>query len=357
MYFSSITNENFSIVPAFHSKSASAEIGNQYGYYHKDNQIVFYTTFLCCPCIYYLKHNNDFCFSFDMSQVQSWAELKQIQLTEVDLSYFKVENLNLKPSVRKNYRYKEILFIENWKAVTISQTGEIQVIPYNLPLFSLALIDNQKLFEEWINKYQQAIICFNQQSRFIPTLTGGLDTRYLTSFYSNLSLKQPYYLLKSIKPDGKNQKQKGEKEIEIAEKIWEQFGYQLQRIEEITYPYVTLSGMFNENTRMYQDANNPDYIFKYIQHSYSNERTYQIELMPYLDDIYLMFRQEINVFRCLMCLLFAHNLLHIPFVGTTTEFNKNPQGQLFFCVQKYQIPIYKAYQIINRWYPKEKEDN
>ena len=150
MDFPIITNENFNNVSNF-VNFFPLYSDNILEYYKKDNQIIFETNFLCCPCIYWYKKDNLWAFSFSIKQIENWCFDNDIQLEErTDFSEFGFMWDYFNKESQRSYKYKGINYIEGWKKVTLNSDGTFEKENYNLPIFSLELKDNYALYKKWL---------------------------------------------------------------------------------------------------------------------------------------------------------------------------------------------------------------
>ena len=354
MNFPIITNENFKEFKRFEGFT-NVYSTNEYHIKKINEEIVFDTNYICCPCIYWVKKDTLWAFSFAVENIETWCEENGIILEE--RTSFEEEfgdvGCHFKNSIKRHYKYKGINYIEGWKKVILHSDGTFEKEDYKLPIFSLEIKDNYDLYKEWILKYKKIIKKINNDGEFIPTVTGGLDTRMFSCLYRDLSITSKKWYVRPVKQDGKNMVDKGLKEIEIANIIIDKIGLSYcKHIEELNSKnshnhYLSLSGMFIENTRFLKEPNNPDWIYKYVQHAYGNNRKHCHLIMPYLDDMWLMFKQEHLLQRCLGMLLFAPDLLDVKLIGTGNQFDQNPEGYDFY--EEYKEILPKAKEIMDYW--------
>ena len=113
--------------------------------------------------------------------------------------------------------------------------------------------------------------------------------------------------------------------------------------------YITITGMFNENALECKDPNDPEYIYKIIQHGWANKYQYQYinKLTPYMDDDYLKFKQHGEVTRMLLLFLLVPDLIHIPFISGASLFNHFPDGCLIYPLLKDALGVVQD--ILNMW--------
>lgn len=343
-YFT-ITNFDFDIVET--TVYTQVDESRKYSVTKMENgDVVLETSFLAAPCVYWIKKDNLFCFCFEAGQVEYFAKINNISIFPFNKATLGEIGMHLKKSVAKNYEYS-FNFIENWKKVTIHSDGTFEKEDYPLIPYSLDLKENYTLFINWLKKYKQKIIKLISEDKFVPTLTGGLDSRTLIGLYrEKLSEKNINYHLKAVKTDGKNQIEKGSSEIIIADAIAHKIGLQ-ERLENLPEGKISSTSILNENARFLSNPNNTDFIYKYIQHSYDNVTKYERKLNPFLDDDYLKFKQETDFMRVLLALLLIPDLIQYRLIGTTEEYEENPDGYLF--EEKYANIIPKAKELIAYW--------
>lgn len=176
---------------------------------------------------------------------------------------------NSKSDVVKVISCSNVQHITNWKSIEISETGQIDIVenirPYQIPLESQEGIE---ILLDWFIRYRVRARQEAANGRFVPTLTGGVDTRILSWFWRDLSGISTYYL-KNIKPDEKFDISKGQAEIKIAEELLKVMGLSLNRVEKLLPNQITFSGILTEGSRDSDQVNNPRYIYEYIAHHFS----------------------------------------------------------------------------------------
>jgi hypothetical protein len=105
------------------------------------------------------------------------------------------------------------------------------------------------------------------KNKFIPTITGGIDTRALIALWRD-EYKGDTFFIKEVKNDGKNHVELGQQDLKCAVGVGEKLG--LTEHVDDRGGKKTLSGMFTDNINYSLAAtylNNPDFIYKFIQHS------------------------------------------------------------------------------------------
>ncbi len=346
MLYTTITNFNFNEVADYVGPLPDV-LQREYGYKRTaKNVIKFYTNFIAAPCIYYVKKDNLFCFSFDPYLVVDFAKENNIELTDTYDNLLKInENVrcHIKQSIKKRYKYN-LNYIENWSSVKLHEDGSFNVQQYYLKPFTLDLKTNFNAFKELFLKYKKMVYTLIDEKRFLPTLTGGLDTRSFTGLYRERVGELDGYFLQSVKQDGKNNIAQGLMEQKFAKIISNKIGLAQNHFEDLG-DKITLSGFMNENANSYDNPNDPEYIYKFIQHGYDNTHQYINKLTIYMDDDYLKFKQENEIFRLVTLLVFAEDLIHVPFISGTSVFNQFLDGAQVVFIDDFQ----KAVDIIKYW--------
>lgn len=339
MEFPIITNFNFNDFTNFIGPKPKGCPNRNYSITKVNDTIIFESDFRTCPCIYFVQSEHLFCYSFDADSVVGFANYNNIKLTDTFDNLGDIDKnirAHIKTSVMKNYKYN-ISYIEGWSKVVIDSNGNV-ILLEKFPiddLFKVGFKDKEfypqlKLF---LNKYRKYLNELIDSKQFIPSITGGLDTRYLTGLFKGREKDIEYYYLKEVKPDGKSDIEKGNLEVSIAEQVIRKLGIKATRVEKLDGHY-TMSGMFNENANSYEEPNDPEYITKIIQHSYSNKNNYGNKIMPFIDDDYLKFKQDGEFMRILLTLILTPNLVFIPVVSGTGLYNQFPDGYNFTQLEK-----------------------
>ena len=303
--------------------------------------IVFTTNYVSCPRIAYCITNDNFIFDLGYEAISSFVSdrfngdtFKEVE--EEPCIYFK-------ESVRKDYKIKHIDFIENWSKVIVHSNGSFEKFDYPLIPYSIELKDAYDIIHKWLLKYKQGVDLLIRQNRFIPTLTGGVDTRCLTALWRN-NLIEKFYI-KEIKNDNKNRVELGNADLECALKVASRLG--ISNYTNNLGNCITLSGMFTEATRgMYKmNVNDERFIYKFIQHQIRGNKI----LLPFADDLYLQIRQpKKDIFRCLLSLLLCPDLLDLEYIGTQKTFEKY-NYQPYHFNDEYGELIKEAREILEYW--------
>jgi len=351
MLYELITNENFNDIKDYEGPHPEG-YNRLYGYKRTNEGLEFYTNYVCCPCVYYIKKDNLFAFSFDPDLIVKYAKEKGIELKD---DYSNINNINenvrkhIKSSIRKRYKYN-INYIENWKSIILKSDGSFEKEDYNLNAFSYDVIDHKEELLNFYNKYKMIVNDFIDRKLFLPTITGGLDTRAFIAFYRERINELDGYFLTEVKQDGKSNYEQGLLEMQLASNVVKKIGLKENRInklEDCDIPYITITGMFNENANEYNNPNDVEYIYKVVQHGYDNTHQYINKITPYMDDEYLMFKQDGELFRVLAILILVPDLIHLPFITGTSLFNHFPEGVTIYPFLDKQIN--QAISILNFW--------
>ena len=346
MEFPIITNFNFNEFVEFKGPTPKDCPNGNYSISKLFEIIVFEADFVSCPCIYYVKKDNLFAFSFDCDSVVKFALDNGIELTDTYDNLNQIDDnirAHIKTSVLKNYKYN-VNYIENWKSVTLTSDGEFEVVENTFEPFTISVREKPECLQEFINTYREYVNKLIDDKLFIPSITGGLDTRFLTGLFRGREQDIDKYYLKSVKPDGKSNVEKGKMEVKIAEMVISKLGIKGERVEKLDGCY-TLSGMFNENCNEYKNPNDPEYIYKIIQHSYSNKNNYGNKILPFISDEYLQFKQDGEFMRVLLTLILRPELIFIPLVSGTYVFNLFPKGYCFTQIDKLNSVV----TLLDKW--------
>ena len=342
-----ITNLNFETVEDFSGPKPLKCDWRNYGFKRDSKQIRFYADFAACPCIYYIVKDGVFCFSFDVDNVVEFANENGIKLSDT-FEGLKTINANIQKHIKKSIlaRYKYgVQYIEGWESVSLNNDGTFAVVKNSFQPFTLDVANHYNELKHFLLKYKNYVDSLIDDGLFIPTITGGLDTRYLLGLCRHRVSELNGYYLKEIKPDGKGDLLKGSAEAKIAEQVALKIGLKNQRFEkQRAHTDYTISGMFNENANSYDDPNDPQYLYKIIQHGWSNKNFY-CNIMPFMDEEYLQFKQKGELMRILFALLLTPDLIYIPLISGSSLFNQYPDGYCFTQLQQ----IDEACLILGKW--------
>jgi len=314
--------------------------GSKYRWEKVNGTIVFTTDFMACPRIAYCNLGVDFIFDLGRKDIQNFVWLY------FPNDYLKEEGENeysfLPKSVAEDYEYKHIEFIENWSKVIIYPDGTFEKTNYPLQVFSVDLKDAYDLLHNLFIKYKKLAKECIDNNDFIPTITGGMDTRSLSALWRD-NYKDNLFFVKEVKNDGKDNIELCLADYECAINVANRLGI----TEHTNYRgnKKTISGMYSINSFANKLLNDPDYICKFIQHSagWSNE------LRPFADDLFLQIRHpEKKVMRALLMLLLAKDLSDLPLICSQWLFEKYDYKPYSF-YDYYDEEIQKAQEILDYW--------
>lgn len=291
--------------------------------YRNDSEIVIKNTHLVCPQFYFKKKGNEFTLStdFKVKEIRTvFDPILNIKRNSMERVF--TPPLNIKHSMwgidgkfRKmlNAEDPELPYkvINNWSEIRINRNGELKVKPNNYSrLYSVDIEDCKNLVMMWKEKYSDIVSDYCRRNSFIPTLTGGCDTRILTYFWRNFNLVE--YRLRAVKKDGKNNIEKGKTEIEIAEKVIDKLGLKMTRYEDPPEGKVSMCGTYTESTQKQILLNDRNFVTNVINKC--NFEWYQI--CPFMDDLYLMIKpHRLYEMRVLFMLMFCPDLLDIEIIS------------------------------------------
>lgn len=289
-----------------------------------ENQIIIENSHLVMPQFYYVKKGNDFILSTNMKLKEGGRFvfnppifIKHSQWGP----YTKYAGENRK--IWKMIDNDEIPFhypvpykiINNYKKITLKRNGDISVEKNDVSrLYSVPIEESFPLIKQWSEKWEDTVADYCRQNKFIPTLTGGCDTRILTYFWRRHNIKQ--FRLRSVKQDGKNNVEKGRIEIDIAAKVIKKMGLSLERLEEPPKGFITMSGVYTDSTQYQKLLNNKNFVTNVMNRC----NTAWYALHPFTDDNYLMIKpRKILEIRCLFLLLFCPDLLDIEMISASGD--------------------------------------
>lgn len=336
--YPTITNINFKTIEDYVGPTPPRCTWRDYGFKREGGVIKFETNFVACPCIYYHRVGNIWAFSFDVNNVVNYM---QSQGVTIDSTYKMAKSINnnvrqhIKKSVLERYKYN-VQVIEKWKSVILKEDGTFQVKENDFKPFSLDIYSHLYELKEFLLKYKKYINQLTDDAIFVPSITGGLDTRYLLGLCREKVNELPGYYIKTIKPDGKKDIKKGEAEAQIAAIVAKKFGIKDTIISDLRSDgrvFYTMTGMFNENANTYDNPNDPQYIYKVIQHGWANNNHYS-NIMPFTDELYLRFAQNNEFMRILLALLLTPDLIYVPLISGTSLHNYYPRGYSFTQLQQ-----------------------
>lgn len=314
--------------------------------YEKINKdIVVICNYISAPRIAYCYYEEEFIFDLGNEAILDFVNrhFPNDVVQEVNEEPYSL----FKESVKKDYKIKHIQFIENWSKVIIHPDGSFEKTDYPLKPYSTPLKESYYLVHNLLIKYKKIIENLLKLGQFIPTITGGVDTRCLTALYRD-KIKEyniNTFYIKEIKNDGKNREGLSQADLDSAIKVANYLG--IKNHTEDKSKKFTVSGMYTEANRgMYNmNINDVRFIYKFIQHQIRGVWM----VYPFADDLFLQIEQpNKDVFRCLLALLLCPDLLGIELIGTQETFEKhNKQPYYFF--DEYRKAIEEAQEIIEYW--------
>lgn len=328
MKYEIITKENFNSITSFEGP-VPKYINRRYGYKKVDNEIQFYSSSVVNPCIYYIKYEDKFAYSYDPNLVVEYAKSHNIPLSD---NYEALNNINdnirahVKPSITKHYKYS-LSTIEYFKSVKVNYDGVPTVVYSRFKPYTKDIRTHFAEFVKFLKKWKGIINKVIDDKLFVPTITGGLDTRAFIGLYKDRVKELNGYFISPVKRDGKNNIAQGEFEVEISRLVAKNYNIRCKIFtEDEMKEYFTLSGFFNDNANSYENPNDIEYIKKIIEHAYDNDHQFVNKLNIFLDEDYLQFKQEGELFRVMMIMYLLPDSFNIPFTSGTSLFNRFPQG-------------------------------
>ena len=277
--------------------------------YRTDKAITIKNTHLVCPQFYFIKNKDGFVLSTDHKLKENGRNVFSPVLNiKHSIWGIKGNFQKMLNSEKPELPYK---IIDNWSEICISKNGELTVKENDLSkLYSVDIEDSYPLIKVWAEKYQDIVSDLCRQKKFIPTLTGGCDTRILSYFWRKFNLEN--YRLRAVKKDGKNNIEKGKIEISIAEKVIKKLGMNLERLEEPPAGTFSMCGTSPEATQKQILLNDRQFVRNVINRC--DFEWYQVQ--PFVDDLYLMIKpHRIFEMRVLFILLFCPDLLDIEIIS------------------------------------------
>ena len=272
-------------------------------------KIVIKNSHMVCPLFYLAKIEGGYILSTDHKLKENGRNVFSPVLNIKHSMWGVEENFQkMLNSEKPELPYK---IIDNWSEICISKNGELTVKENDLSkLYSVDIEDSYPLIKVWAEKYQDIVSDLCRQKKFIPTLTGGCDTRILTHFWRKFNLEN--YRLRAVKKDGKNNIEKGKIEISIAEKVIKKLGMNLERLEEPPAGTFSMCGTYTEATQKQILLNDRQFVRNVINRC--DFEWYQVQ--PFVDDLYLMIKpHRIFEMRVLFMLLFCPDLLDIEIIS------------------------------------------
>lgn len=310
------------------------------------DEIVISTEYPVSNCWYYIKIKDNFILTNRINEIDRFCFDNGLIPQGDMLKIFKYRLYHKSAEVTYKLQYK---YIEDFREIRVKADGAYSYTPFGFKSFWKDPKENYDQIKEFLLKYKRTIKQLITDGVFLPTLTGGLDSRTIIGLYRDeLGCIESYYL-KAVKPDGKNHVEKGMKEIDVAEIVWKRLGVSPTRTESLN-GCVTVSGRLNENQRdKNMDFVNTFWVDKVIRHDYNTEKIVKL----YTDPLYLELMQTKNIYRCLFALLLIPDLLDIPLVGMSDDYYAEGTYDFY---EKYKTEIQEAKAIMEYW-GKEKCDN
>ena len=303
--------------------------------YKSDRAITIKNTHLVCPQFYFIKNKDGFILSTEHKLKINGKKIFEPVLNikhsmwGIDDKFTKMLN-----ATEPELPYK---IIDNWSEICISKNGELTIKENDLSkLYSVDIGDSYPLIKVWAEKYSDIISDLCKKRKFIPTLTGGCDTRILTYFWRKFNLEN--YRLRAVKKDGKYNIEKGKIEINIAEKVIKRLGMNLERLEEPPVGTFSMCGTYTEATQKQILLNDRQFVRNVINRC--DFEWYQVQ--PFVDDLYLMIKpHRIFEMRVLFMLLFCPDLLDIEIISEA--------GQGIYSFDYFKDVVDDMRRLIWRW--------
>lgn len=232
----------------------------------------------------------------------------------------------------ENKELKAVSFFEkieiNYKTKTIS------IKKFDFKPFSIKIEDGLPYIRKWYKETKSFVDELGD--KFIPVLTGGVDTRILSVFWRN-NKKLKKYILEAVKWDGMNHTDIGKREIETSRKILDKLGFgEMERIPFLGG--VTISGKWT-------DLGTTDSLLNSIEELEAYTRTTDNLLngLPFLNKNYLILKHpETEFMRILFSLLFCDDLLDINYYSTDNLNNYNYR-------ERFSEKFKKCEKLIEKW--------
>lgn len=299
-------------------------IDNYFKWERVGDDIVFTTNFIAAPRIAYSISGNEFIFDFAQKQITKFVS----DHFDGDIFYPEPTRNFISKYATDDYRIKHISFIENWSKVVVHKDGTFEKTDYPLVPFSVPLEDSYELFHQLFVKYRKGTIKLLDEGKFIPTITGGCDTRTLIGLYRDLIKK--YNINTFFSLNSKNEKQTQAEYGRRMNTVEKEIGMKVAKTVGLDFyvtakpkGVITLAGKFaagenvlftspnSYNLELHPDINNnnPDFIYKYVQHSKRGTQ----EMRPYADDLWFQIKQpkEVFIIKALLMMIFVPDLLDI----------------------------------------------
>lgn len=274
----------------------------------KDSIIIKNSHFVC-PQFYFYKAGNNFVLS---TEHKLKINGRNIFSPVLDIKH-SMWGINGNYQKMLNSKEPELPYkvITNYSQIKITRTGELTVKENDYSeLYSINIEDSSDIIDIWIEKYSDLVSDLCKQNKFIPTLTGGCDTRILTYFWRKFDIKN--YRLRAVKKDGKNNVQKGQLEIDISKQVLSRLGKNAERLEEPPEGMISMCGTYTESTQYDELLNDKHFVTDVINKC--NFEWYQLQ--PFTDDLYLLIKPSKKYeIRVLFMLLLCPDLLDIDLIS------------------------------------------
>lgn len=276
------------------------------GYIEEKDKITILNTHFCMPQFYFKKDKNGW--------ILTTKNISNIKLSHEDwiIDGIAYRMLNCDQSKLK----LNCQIINNYSKIEIYKNGEIKITPFDFSkLYSVPIEKSIKNIQGWYSNIANIVDKFYEEGKFIPTLTGGCDTRILTYFWRDKDIKQ--YLCHGVKRDGTNNIENGAREIKIAKSIINKFGKNMERLEDLPSGCITFSGTWTDNVKFSWMLDDKRFIMDVVNRCFSFN-----SICPFLDDNYLMIKSNTSQeLRCLFLMIFCPDLLdfNFPFVSGSNK--------------------------------------
>ncbi len=300
------------------------------------NEIVINNSHFVCPQFYFQKTKDGFILS---TEHKLKLNGKNVFSPVLDIKH-SMWGVNGKYQKMLNAKEPELPYkvITNYSQIKITKNGELTIKKNDYSrLYSVNIEDSRDLISHWKNKYEKIIYSLYFKNKFIPTLTGGCDTRILTHFWRDFKIDK--YRLRAVKKDGKNNIQKGQIEVDISKQVLKKLGKDAERLEEPPAGIFSMCGTYTESTQYDELLNDKHFVTDVINKC--NFEWYQVQ--PFTDDFYLMIKPNRKYeIRVLFMLLFCPDLLDIDLISDAGRgiYNFN---------NEFRNLISDCKTLINRW--------
>jgi len=233
--------------------------------------------------------------------------------------------------------YRSQNFIRDWKHIRIDRETfalEKEDLDFS-EAYSVNVEDSFDLILQWIEKYKSLTEKYVSKQMFIPTLTGGLDTRALTYFWRDFIGKPitKYFLKINKTADARKYAEDpaaylskyGETimntaKLELAKdavehKLSSQVAKRLGNLEvqaKLENFQTSLSGLGTDSSQFIERMNNKEWVRQVVGTRCATERL----IYPFYDDLFLRIKfHRVHEQRILFALMLCPDLLDIPLVS------------------------------------------